>query len=1233
MASSNQCQNPLGLVPSPVPTRESAVRSFLVTSPVQTLESRDLGPSGIRAMPVPTPESAICEPLGLNPSTRKSAVHISLGTSLTVQTPESRDLGLSDISRDLGLSGISATPVPTLKRAICAPLGSNPSTRESAVRSFLVTSPVQTLESRDLGPSGIRAMPVPTPESAICEPLGLNPSTRKSAVHISLGTSLTVQTPESRDLGLSDISRDLGLSGISATPVLPLKCAICVPLGSNNPSPVLTRKSVDQKISQSAVNGASPRTLNKVAELQSSAGVSDLPEKHAALTPNVAIGASFPSLSAPVFQTKPRGHLVSASRQEKFALLLKWRANDTCYKQGRAVQCKNGRALLVAKQLPDSSKRVPSGQSAPVASGNDNPPLSSGAPPAASSDRSVPERRSRRLQDQATVTSSKETFGPKDLPKLDPGHADKAIKVHAELMKRVPIPCLVCGCLHGKHVTKEFSSLEDFNKDALSKSIASVCTWPPNFEFPADLKREYDMSPVLGKGFSDCALSPYGVDINGESVAQKQLRFHAVISACRSDVITVRVCDDCASAVGKKRIPAWAICNGHYYGMPFLFHRPLHVPEDVSKIPSIVSYILATHLPFSLLQVFQRQRTKLVGRTSIIESAEPTIASNTVPAMEANGESRFRVFIMSNRDTTDENDALDRARIYFNETASVVMVRSIFQWFKDNGNPVYANVTLDNDKLHSYVISRENFVVVGGSGSSSSGAAAPQTSDVNEDRVGVIDISDANCDTAVGDVPDTHLGPRVPDNPTNGNAHVATTTFLMRDLDIESEEMRKMAQDHLLKNTADVGVQRGSRFASADEKGVIQGIRPLCFPFGFGPVDPTRRVHTTFEEEAKRIINEAGAHRSQDMNLLAVLFSTIRVRSLMQSSFMRIVRAPSVAARIVTITADDLERSFGSRRDTRRTDPSVVLDNTPPSTSTTSSTEPPFKRGDDACWAIHKLLSCVVGTDDSRRSMADQARAMCQWFGMPTFFLSFNASDADSPTLYAYTAVRCTIARADGFEKHFEIPTRDEAMTSAAKNPAGQATYMYNLLVVLFKTVFGVDLEKGKTGSQSSRKAVFETDGVFLTIETSGRGTLHAHSLIWLKNMPRTRKQFLDMRAANPDVFDQALFAFYETAMDFSYDVKSSEYVCPSCASVGSMSDVQVPPLCYKLDVAAKLAPPLVSTCTACGTPTTLDTLLSTTFLTQATGARPSDTSRTTVANFAHKYAFEGVTPFVQSYN
>ena len=173
----------------------------------------------------------------------------------------------------------------------------------------------------------------------------------------------------------------------------------------------------------------------------------------------------------------------------------------------------------------------------------------------------------------------------------------------------------------------------------------------------------------------------------------------------------------------------------------------------------------------------------------------------------------------------------------------------------------------------------------------------------------------------------------------------------------------------------------------------------------------------------------------------------------------------------------------------------------------------------------------VIGTDENRLSMRSKVWSTIVVFNPPSLWITINPSDQD-PIAQVFAGEEIDL---DQFCATAG-PESEQRARNMASDPYAVAKFFHFLINTLLEVVFGI--KKGRTGI-SRRPGAFGTVQAYIgTVEAQGRGTLHLHMLLWLKDAPTGSVM---QAALKDDCFRLRIAEYIKSTIRADIDNKSTD--------------------------------------------------------------------------------------------
>ena len=157
--------------------------------------------------------------------------------------------------------------------------------------------------------------------------------------------------------------------------------------------------------------------------------------------------------------------------------------------------------------------------------------------------------------------------------------------------------------------------------------------------------------------------------------------------------------------------------------------------------------------------------------------------------------------------------------------------------------------------------------------------------------------------------------------------------------------------------------------------------------------------------------------------------------------------------------------------------------------------------------AIDTLAQNVPHSNKAAKNAQKVAEAMQFQFGQPSWFLTVTPDDDNSFIMQIYSGKDIDITSADveGITEEEAMKRATERTTLRLKYPGICAIFFQSALDIILKDVIGWDKDSKK---HTTEKGLFGCPQAFTAaVEEQGRGTLHVHMLVWVKEFNQIRER------------------------------------------------------------------------------------------------------------------------------
>ncbi len=335
-----------------------------------------------------------------------------------------------------------------------------------------------------------------------------------------------------------------------------------------------------------------------------------------------------------------------------------------------------------------------------------------------------------------------------------------------------------------------------------------------------------------------------------------------------------------------------------------------------------------------------------------------------------------------------------------------------------------------------------------------------------------------------------------------------------------------------LANSDDYTVKRGSAFVNEYARtDSVTGLRndggpsnpnhllgsfPTLFPYGKGGFEINRPINVPYETHAKWTMLYADKRFRKDYQFPFQIFGVCQKREICRSSVLQMKR-PQFTRQInliSTLKPQDLLKA--SQEETRK-----------------------VKFSNPAVQALRDQLGAVrtrvKGTDEARLHVRSKIWGTNLVHNPPMIWITLNPADTQDPIAQVFTGVEIDL---DNF-CNTAGPNNNQRATNVAEDPFSSAKYFHFIVKCVLEILFGVT--KKPNGHIDRKEGIFgKLQSYVGTVEAQGRGTLHLHMLLWLKDAPSAT----EMKAAlKSESFRDKLVKFIKGSIR---------------ASIGDMSHDQV---------------------------------------------------------------------------
>ena len=256
---------------------------------------------------------------------------------------------------------------------------------------------------------------------------------------------------------------------------------------------------------------------------------------------------------------------------------------------------------------------------------------------------------------------------------------------------------------------------------------------------------------------------------------------------------------------------------------------------------------------------------------------------------------------------------------------------------------------------------------------------------------------------------------------------------------------------------------------------------PCLYPYGCGGIERPRPVSLGFRDHIKWSLQYFDRRFRKHETFPFIMFGIAQRREALGSARVQMDRRTfeREARTISSITSQKLEEAAAQEeKGLPISDQSVRL----------------LKKH------IHATASRIQGSDQSRYRLRSQIWSTSTVLGPPSLWITINPSDLHNPIAQVFAGEEIDM---DKFMATLG-PDKAKRAKNIADDPYAAAKFFHFMISTILETLFQIKVTPAqvKTGV-----GVFGgVTAYFGTVESQGRGTLHLHILIWLKDVPSSEE-------------------------------------------------------------------------------------------------------------------------------
>ncbi|KAJ2915818.1 hypothetical protein MD484_g4610, partial [Candolleomyces efflorescens] len=271
----------------------------------------------------------------------------------------------------------------------------------------------------------------------------------------------------------------------------------------------------------------------------------------------------------------------------------------------------------------------------------------------------------------------------------------------------------------------------------------------------------------------------------------------------------------------------------------------------------------------------------------------------------------------------------------------------------------------------------------------------------------------------------------------------------------------------------------GQRFdGGPDNPNHLLGAFPHLFPYGQGGFETDQTEPVSYEAHARWAMQYSDRRFRKDLSFMFQVFGVLQKRQVCRAATLQIKHmTDAVHQQLQTLTTADLLKA-----------------------SEEEAANIPFSN--PGIRALRKQMSAirarVTGSDESRQSIRGKIWGTTLVHNNPAMWITLNPPDTHDPLVQVLCGEEIDL---DSFCNTAGPDTQHRAV-NVASDPYAAAQYFHYVIASVLEVLFGIKAGNGKSRIQRKEGLFGIVQAYIGTVEAQGRGTLHLHLLLWLKDAP-----------------------------------------------------------------------------------------------------------------------------------
>ena len=365
------------------------------------------------------------------------------------------------------------------------------------------------------------------------------------------------------------------------------------------------------------------------------------------------------------------------------------------------------------------------------------------------------------------------------------------------------------------------------------------------------------------------------------------------------------------------------------------------------------------------------------------------------------------------------------------------------------------------------------------------------------------------------------------------------------------------------------------------------------YAFGRGDPSEDRPVKLSKKECIARTLMLSSQMHAKDQTFILAAFDILSRDDLLSSVRLRAELSLSDNQKIAEVSPDMMEILL--KYEAACTLASGKGESLPPL--------PQQLKDDDSAKVFARTITATTGaifaTNEQRKIIRDQMQAAKIKHGSVhlMFTIAMNDRDCSIQLYFATASEKKLLHTSDASELNISPSDR---LKLTGDNPVAAALYFNEMMKFVEGSFFGID---GKTGLSKKLKGLFGNIQAYMgMVEAQGRGTLHAHVLVWVHGLPDTFEKFDRYLSENSEkdgnnLYSEKITKYADSIVQTGIALDTNQLSCPKCLKCtpdGFTPLQEISPIPNKayFKLTSVMSAPNIYTCLICKEGCSAETLL-----------------------------------------